>query len=141
MNPGSGLAGNNVFESAVSDQWVAWAQILHSSVRRAADAVHGTTVLDSKVFADLINNIKTQVKCLNTHLKGRTWIAGNHITVADIVCGVTLSSAFQLYLDAGLRKGFSDLGAWFERFVALPEVVKVAGNIKLCNKALKASTG
>ena len=31
----------------------------------------------------------------------------------------------------------SDLGSWFDRFVALPEVIKSAGSIKACSKAMK----
>lgn len=93
--------------------------------------------MDPKVFSGRVNDLKAHAKALNAHLKGKQWIVGKTPTVADIVCGVTLTEAFQLCLDAGFRKGMSDLGAWFDRFVALPEVVANAGHIRACAKAMK----
>ena len=63
------------------------------------------------------------------------------MSVADIVVGCALTSAFQLVLDAGFRKGMSNLASWFDNFVALPQVVSVAGNIQACAKPLKPTTG
>ena len=74
---------------------------------------------------------------LNAHLKGKKWIVGDKPTIADVVAGVTLAPAFQLCFDAGFRKGHADVSAWFERFTALPEVIKNAGQIKMCTKSLK----
>ena len=58
------------------------------------------------------------------------------MTLADIVCGVTLIPQFQLVLDAGFRKEMSNLTKWFEAFIALPEVVKAAGTVKVCAKSM-----
>lgn len=47
---------------------------------------------------------------------------------------------FTLALDAGVRKAFPDVSAWFERVSKIPEVIKVAGAIKLPSKGLKPVT-
>lgn len=57
---------------------------------------------------------------LNNVLKGRKWIVGDAPTLADIMCGLTLLTSFQLVFDAGFRKGRADLAKWFEGFSALP---------------------
>ena len=70
-------------------------------------------------------------------MNGKQFIVGSHVTLADVFVGSIFTPAFQLALDAGFRKGMSNVGSWFERFVALPEVIKAAGNITPCAKALK----
>jgi len=57
--------------------------------------------------------------------------------VADLVCGCTLSTAFQLCLDPGFQKGMKNVTQWFDSFAALPQVVKAAGRVNLCQKAIK----
>jgi glutathione S-transferase len=93
--------------------------------------------LDMKKFTALVDELKKQVTPLNSHLKGKQWIVGNSVTMADIACASVLTPAFQMIFDAGFRKGRADLAKWFEGFVALPQVVSTAGSIKCCAKALK----
>ena len=95
--------------------------------------------LDMKKFNELVSELKKQVKPLNTHLKGKKWIVGDSVTMADIACGHVLTDAFQLLFDTGFRKGMADLAKWFKGFIALPQVVSSAGNIKCCAKAFKPS--
>ena len=59
--------------------------------------------------------------------------------MADIACATVLTPAFQLIFDAGFRKGRANIAKWFESFIALPQVVASAGQIKCCSKALKPS--
>lgn len=95
--------------------------------------------LDMKKFNALVDELKKQVTPLNNYLKGKQWIVGNSVTMADIACAAVLTPAFQMIFDAGFRKGRGDLAKWFEGFVALPQVVATAGSIKCCTKALKPS--
>jgi elongation factor 1-beta len=71
------------------------------------------------------------LKQLDAHLAGKTQIVGNSVTIADLAWGSILSTAFQLEWVAGLRGGLSNLAQWFDRFAALPEVIKVVGAIVL----------
>ena len=92
-----------------------------------------------KKFNSIVDEVKKQVTPLNNVLKGKKWIVGDSITMADIACASALTPAFQLVFDAGFRKGRADLAKWFEAFVALPQVLSTAGSIKSCSKALKPS--
>jgi elongation factor P--beta-lysine ligase/glutathione S-transferase len=137
MNPTSGLLGANALQEAQVNAWVAWAEFLTPAVDLLAGAITGTTKLSAAQFTETVKKVKEQVKTLNTALNGKQWLVSDRPTLADVVCGCVLAPAFQLCLDAGFRKGMSNAGQWFERFVALPEVVKAAGHIKPCAKALK----
>lgn len=137
MNPTSGLLGSNAFQEAQVNQWVTWAEYLEPSVEQISGAVCGTLKLDNAKFNDLVKNLKDSVKILNAHLNESQFLVGKSLTLADVVVGSILTPAFQLVLDGGFRKGMKNAGEWFNRFVAIPEVVKAAGNIKACDKALK----
>ena len=136
MNPNSGLSGVGAFQEASVNQWVAWAECSGAQVSNVVSGIQGKTV-DAKRWNDQLGALKKTVMALNAHLKGKKWIVGDKPTIADVVAGVTLAPAFQLCFDSGFRKGHADLSAWFERFIALPEVVKHAGQIKMCAKSLK----
>ena len=69
-------------------------------------------------------------------MKGKTWITGNKITIADIVAGYYLQPLFQLSFDASFRKEVPDLTKWFNNFISQPEVVKAAGHIKVVETAI-----
>ena len=141
MSPSAGLMGANLFQEAQVNQWIAWADWLTGTLHEVESTIQGK---DKKVNMDKYNanvkRVKEQIRDLNNHLNGKQWISGNKVSVADIVCGCLLTPAFQTILDAGFRKGHGHVAAWFERFAALPEVVKTAGNIKACAKALKPTT-
>ena len=93
------------------------------------------------VYYNDLKKLKEEAKTLSTYLKGKKWLVGDNVTLADLVCGHVLTQAFQLVLDAGFRKGMADVAKWFEAYVALPQVVKSAGHIKSCAKALKPASG
>lgn len=92
---------------------------------------------DIKKFNTVADELKKAVTPLNAHLKGKKWIVGDNVTMADIACASVLTPAFQFIFDSGFRKGRADLAKWFENFTGLPEVVSTAGYIKSCSKALK----
>jgi len=129
MNRASGLLGANPFQEAQIDQWVTWAELLLPTIDQIAGAIQGTMKMDNTKFTDLVKKLKESIKIMNNHLNGKQWLVGDKLSLADIVAGSILTPAFQLVLDAGFRKGMKNAGEWFERFVAVPGVVKAAGNI------------
>ena len=90
-----------------------------------------------KKYAEDLKTLKDEAKLVNSALKGKKFLVGDKLTLADVVVGWSLTTAFQLCFDAGFRKSISDLNKWFEAFTKLPEVVQAAGNIKSCAVALK----
>ena len=74
---------------------------------------------------------------MNEHLNGKQWLVGSSMTLADVTVASILTPAFQLVLDAGFRKGMKNAGEWFFKCISVPEVIKAAGIIQPCTKALK----
>lgn len=81
--------------------------------------------------------VKANAKILNDNLKDKQWLVGDNVTLADIVVACSFITAQQTILDGGFRKAMTGYGAWFERVVALPEFVAVAGVVKSAAKAIK----
>jgi translation elongation factor EF-1beta len=73
---------------------------------------------------------------VDAFLKGKKWLVGSGVTLADLLLGNALTTSFQIVLDDSVRKSLSNLTAWFKAYVSLPEVVKSAGHIKMCSAAL-----
>jgi glutathione S-transferase len=138
MNPGCGLLGATPFQQAQVNQWIAWAQCLAPVVETVATGITGDPKKFNKAAYDNgLKKVKDEAKTLNNVLKGKNFLVGDKMTLADLYCAHVLTPAFQLVLDAGFRKGMADVAKWFEAYVALPQVVKSAGHIKSCAKALK----
>lgn len=86
------LFGKNVFEEGQVYQWVAWAECLGPTMEGIQEMLFNTPKdLDMKSFNALVDELKKQVTPLNNHLKGKKWIVGDSVTMADIVCASVLT--------------------------------------------------
>jgi elongation factor 1-beta len=93
---------------------------------------------DAAQYADASKVIKEQVKMINSALQGKEYLVGNRVTVADITVFTSLIIAFAFVLDGGFRKAMPNVSAWFQRIASHQAVINTCGNVKLCEKALKA---
>ena len=96
---------------------------------------------DEAGFKKAVPQLKSQVKILNDALKGKNYLVGDSVSIADICVVVSLILPFQTVLDAGFRKAMGNVSAWFERVMGLPSFVKVFGRVRMCDKALKPWDG
>lgn len=87
-----------------------------------------------------MNKLKKDVRVLHTALEGKKWLVGDQMTIADIVLANSLLYAFQTVLDAGFRKSCKNLDTWATACYAVPEMVKVHGNVHMAAKPLKPLT-
>jgi glutathione S-transferase len=141
MNPGSGLLGATPFEEAKINEWMAWCSTTY--LPKCKDAIYpilgqgGKT--DMKKFNEGVKHAKEQAKILDTYLKGKQYLVGSSMTLADLYLANSLTLSFQTIFDAGFRKAMPNLAKWFETITSAPAFVKRFGNIKSCAKALKPS--
>jgi glutathione S-transferase len=134
------LYGNTSFEQAQIDQFCCIAQ---ASIGPHSYKVGLTTlgwIVDPAAHAAALKDVKEQLKILNDALAGKDFLVGNRFTIADMAVWVSLFMPFTLSLDAGFRKAMPHVSAWFERVSKLPEVVKIAGAVKLPAKGLKPAS-
>ncbi|KAG8329775.1 alanine--tRNA ligase, cytoplasmic isoform X2 [Homalodisca vitripennis] len=71
---------------------------------------------------------------LNTILQTRTFLVGERVSLADIVVFATLLPAYVHVLDPDTRKPFINVNRWFNTILHQPQVLKVVGSVKLCEK-------
>uniref|UniRef100_A0A1B6JZB8 Alanine--tRNA ligase n=1 Tax=Homalodisca liturata TaxID=320908 RepID=A0A1B6JZB8_9HEMI len=72
---------------------------------------------------------------LNTILQTRTFLVGERVSLADIVVFATLLPAYVHVLDPDTRKPFINVNRWFNTILHQPQVLKVVGSVKLCEKS------
>lgn len=73
-------------------------------------------------------------------MKGRQFIVGNQITLADVFVGSVIQTPMQLYIDPGFRKTIPNVESWFTAYVKDSRVASALGHVKLCTKALNPAT-
>ncbi|XP_060596345.1 methionine--tRNA ligase, cytoplasmic-like [Ruditapes philippinarum] len=105
-------------ESAV-DQWLDWeSACLFPSVF----SYLLTSVEKNKTDDSLIQNVKSHIKHLDTELKGKEYIAGEQLTVADIAIFATLYPAFSGKLAIkGFGTEFPAAQKWLSALSVKPE--------------------
>ena len=133
------LHGSNVFEAAKVQQWIDY-QTGHvgPALMPVVYAAFGHVVVPQKDFAENLKTLKQRAEHFNKALEGKSWLVGDKLTIADVVCAAGWVIVFQSVFDGAVRKTVPNLTSWFERCIALPSFVKAMGNIKLTEKALKA---
>jgi len=74
------------------------------------------------------------LKYLNTTLLPKTFLVGERISIADIVIFTSLLPAFVHVLDPQVKKPFVNVNRWFTTILHQPQVKKIVGSVKLCEK-------
>lgn len=134
MSPASNLLGKSLFAEAQVNQWISWCQSTWlKAIHPPLFGVYGIgKPIAPADFSAGIKDMKVAAKTFDTHLKGKQWIAGDSISLADLYCGACFAASFQTVLDAGFRKAMPNLAAWFERWSQHQPVVRRHGRIQAC---------
>ncbi|XP_033100004.1 elongation factor 1-gamma-like [Anneissia japonica] len=78
--------------------------------------------------------LKNVMCYLNEHLKTRTVLVGERVTLADISVACNLLMLYQQVFDPSFRQPYGNVNRWFMTIVNQPQVIDVLGNVKLCEK-------
>jgi len=89
---------------------------------------------DLEKFDKLVAQIKSNLGMVESHLKGKDYLVGKSMTVADLVLASNLLFAFQTVL---LESDFPESSRWFSKVMADKEVVKAFGHIKQCKEEIR----
>jgi len=73
---------------------------------------------------------------LNKKLLDATYLAGERITLADIVVFSSLLHLYENVLEPSVRSAYGNLNRWFNTILNQPQVQAVVKDFKLCEKAL-----
>lgn len=80
------------------------------------------------------NDLRQVFVCLNEHLKTRTFMAGERLTLADVSMACDLMMGYQHVADEKFRKPFGNLNRWFMTVMNQDKVKAVVGSLTLCDK-------
>jgi glutathione S-transferase len=122
--PESGLWPADVRGQADVLRWLAW-QGAHwdaescgmVAFEKSSKMVLGLGAPDPAFIARGEANFARFAAVLDEHLKGRAWIAGEHLTIADFSIGALVPTARRMELPIGR---FGEIGRWYESLAALP---------------------
>jgi elongation factor 1-beta len=132
------VTGRTAFEEAQIEQW---ALIAATNVWSHSMPIAYNTLgfaYDAAKYADAVKNIKDVAKMVNNALVGKTFLVGNRFSLADVAMFVAFIVPFSFVLDGGFRKAMPNVSDWFARCAAQSAVINVCGNIKMCEKPVKA---
>lgn len=137
LRPDSELFGSNFFEGAQVDSWI---DFCSHDVELPATLWYYpflgiapyNALLTAKAKADLARALTV----METHLKDKTYMVGQKITLADIVLASALIYPFKFVAEPAYRADFTAVMRWFDTCVNQPQFEAVVGKVVLCEKEL-----
>jgi len=122
--------GNNAVQRSQVDQWLSFNNSsLHHHAMQVYNGVFGWAKMESATYNNEINELKKNVRVMNTALEGKKFLLGDELSVADIVIANCLMYGFQTVLDQGFMKSIKNVNAWAANVFALPEYVHIFGKV------------
>jgi glutathione S-transferase len=125
--PESGLWPSHLRGQADVLRWLAWESAHWDAescgmvaFEKASKAVLGLGAPDPAFIARGEQNFVRFAAVLDDQLKGRAWLIGERLTIADFSIGALMPTAARLGLPLA---GFSEIGRWYEGLAALPAEV------------------
>lgn len=130
------LRGTSLEDCARVLQWLTYgstdvASAVASWVYPALSLVESTPQLVQRAQEDL----KTVFHCLNEHLKTRTYLVGERLTLADISLAADLLLAYEHVADEAFRQPFANVNRWYLTVANQTHFKKANGEVKLAVKA------
>ncbi|MGH7125296.1 MAG: glutathione S-transferase family protein [Stellaceae bacterium] len=123
-HPGSGLWPSDLTGQADVLRWLAWESahwdaesIGMVAYEKASKAVLGLGPPDPAFIARGEQNFARFATVLDGSLRGKTWLVGDRLTIADFSVGGLVPSAERMGLPIG---NFPEIGRWYEGLAALP---------------------
>ena len=122
--PESGLWPSDVRAQADVLRWLAWESAHWDAesvgmvgFEKTSKGVLGLGPADPLFIARGEQNFDRFAAVLNQHLKGRTWITGDDLSIADFSVGAMVPAAERLQLAVA---SFPEIIRWHDRLAALP---------------------
>jgi elongation factor 1-gamma len=129
------LYGSNPFEVGQIDQWLDFhnSEIDPLSLTLMGQCA-GWRPLNKDLYNEARKGLKEAVKVLENHLKGRKFLVGESVTIADIAIASVLSFPFRLFFDEKTRQTIPSVTEWYKSVSSLPAFQSVQGKPWLCQK-------
>lgn len=78
-------------------------------------AVCGWNATTETVYNSILKEFKDWLKNTDSHLKDKTYLVGNSITISDLAVASYLHAVFRVHLDQKARSSFPHLMRWYNQ--------------------------
>ncbi|XP_077995519.1 elongation factor 1-gamma-like [Glandiceps talaboti] len=129
------LRGANCCDQAQVLQWVNFAdsEILPAAATWVFPTL-GIMQYNKQNSERAKDDVKKILNVLNEHLKTRTYLVGERVTLADITTACNLLMLYRQVLDGDFRKAYCNVNRWFTTLINQKEFKTVIGDVQLCEK-------
>merc|ERR1712154_450874 len=129
------LRGENDKSAALVQQWISFSdnEILPAACTWVFPCL-GIIQFNKTETERAKEQIKKVMKLLNAHLLTKTFVVGERVTLADISLVCNMQSLYEMVMDPNFRKEYQNVNRWFTTMINQPNVKKVLGAVKLCDK-------
>ena len=137
------LLGGNTFQKAKINQWIEFGCCeLNRCNKSIIYPIFGWNDFCKESFNRDNQKIKDYLKIIENELSKNKYIAGENLTLADVVLFRYLRYLLMLSIPQGLRQSqYKNLEKWFENLMNTPEAVEAYGRTILCKTPLKQFNG
>ncbi|XP_067830029.1 valine--tRNA ligase [Heptranchias perlo] len=129
------MRGSGPKDEALVQQWLSFAD--NEVVQPAcawAFPVLGLLKHNKQAVERAQLELKKILKFLDDHLRLRTYLVGEGVTLADIAVSCALLLPYKHVLEPDFRKPYVNVNRWFLTCVNQPEFKRALGEVKLCEK-------
>jgi len=112
--PAASFLGKSAFETSQIDQWIDWTRgELEIQIQVWVYPILGYIANNQQATELAKEDIKKALNVLNDHLKLRSFLVGDRLSLADVIVALTLYYPFKLVFDPNFRKPFPNVTRWF----------------------------
>jgi len=117
-------------------QWANFTdQVLMPSIASWLYPILGATSYNKGQVTKAQENMAKAMQFMNDFLASRTYFVGESVTQADLTIFSAMEMLFEHLLDEPSRKPYAHLVRWYTTIANQPEIIKITGHVKLCEKA------
>lgn len=139
MRSDTELMGRSFFERALVDSWMDFAQQeLEVAVTQWIYPIQGYLEYSADAEEQAEEDVAEALSVLNAHLKYRTFLVGDAVTLADICVVSALLYPMKFVLTEKVRAEYPHVMRWFLTCVNQPEIASVVGDVPLCAERMFA---
>ncbi|XP_055486373.1 LOW QUALITY PROTEIN: valine--tRNA ligase [Leucoraja erinacea] len=121
-------------EAALVRQWTSYADIELLPIACASTFPAIGLLKHNKQAVDRAQvELRKTLRFLDDHLRLRTYLVGEKITLADVAVSCALLLPYQHVFNPEFRKPFVNANRWFETCVNQPEFRRALGEVKFCD--------
>jgi len=130
------LLGKTSYEQAVIDQWIHFCRSNFEGLYPLFAFAAGWRPYEEKSFNEALAKVEKAFTGLELSFNhhDRKFVVGNHVTLADIVIGTSLSAALKTSLDTAFFSKYPKVHAYLHRFFSEPNVQALIGPFPFVEK-------